>query len=108
MSTSTAASQYPDVPYDLNCASGATCSEYSPSFFSTVRLDSITTKQYSVSSSAYAAVDTYTLAETEPATGDGTSPTLWLSSITHTGDDTTAGGSTASLSLPSVPSRVRV
>jgi hypothetical protein len=102
LSTSTAASQYPDVPYDLNCASGATCSEYSPSFFSTVRLDSITTKQYSVSSSAYAAVDTYTLAETEPATGDGTSPTLWLSSITHTGDDTTAGGSTASLSLPSV------
>jgi hypothetical protein len=31
LSTSTAASQYPDVPYDLNCASGATCSEYSPS-----------------------------------------------------------------------------
>lgn len=102
LSSTTAASEYPDVPYDLNCASGATCSAYSPSFWSTVRLASITTKQYSTASSAYAAVDTYTFNETEPATGDGTSPTLWLSSITHTGNDTTAGGSTASISLPSV------
>ena len=35
-----------------------------------------------------------------PATGDGTSATLWLSKITHTGSDTTAGGS--AVTLPSV------
>ena len=102
LSSSTAATEYPDVPYDLVCASGATCSVYAPSYFSTARLSSITTEQYSTSASAYAAVDTYTLAQTTPATGDGTSPTLWLSSITHTGNDTSAGGSTSSISLPSV------
>jgi len=39
---------WPDVPFDLVCASGATCtsSQYSPSFFSTVRLTSIVTRQW--------------------------------------------------------------
>lgn len=95
-----AGSDYPDVPYDLNCASGASCSTHGPTYWSTVRLTSITTEQYS--GSAWQDVDTYALKETEPATGDGTSPTLWLSSITRTGDDTTAGGSSSSQSLPSV------
>jgi RHS repeat-associated protein len=93
---------YPDVPYDLNCASGATCSIYGPTYWSTVRLDSITTEQYSAADNAYEPVDTYALTETEPATGDGTSPTLWLSSIQRTGDDTSAGGSTAAIKLPAV------
>jgi RHS repeat-associated protein len=95
-------SDYPDVPYDLNCASGASCSTYGPTFWSTVRLTSITTEQYSAAASAYQDVDGYALTQTEPATGDGTSPTLWLSSITRTGDDTTAGGSTSAEALPSV------
>ncbi|MFC4885494.1 polymorphic toxin-type HINT domain-containing protein [Streptomyces beijiangensis] len=102
LSASTAAAQYPDVPFDLVCASGAKCTSQSPSFFSTVRLSSITVKQYSVASAKYLPVDTYTLHESEPATGDGTSPTLWLSSITHEGDDTTAGGSTSPVALPDV------
>jgi RHS repeat-associated protein len=102
MSASTAASEYPDVPTDLLCASGATCTSYAPAFFSTVRLSTITTKQYAVSSSAYAAVDTYTLTQTFPATGDSTSGTLWLSSIARTGNDTTAGGSTTSITEPAV------
>jgi RHS repeat-associated protein len=93
---------WPDVPYDLVCASGATCSSYAPSFFSTVRLTAIATQQYSTASSTYVPVDSYALTQTFPATGDGTSPTLWLSSITHTGSDTTAGGSTSSIALPSV------
>jgi RHS repeat-associated protein len=98
----TAGSDYPDVPYDLNCASGASCSIHGPTYWSTVRLTSITTEQYSVASSAWQDVDTYTLDQTEPATGDGTSPTLWLASITRQGDDTTAGGSSSSQGLPSV------
>ena len=81
--------QYPDVPVDLICASGATCTAYSPSLFSQVRLASITTQQYNVSAGAYENVDSYALNQTEPASGDGLSPTLWLASITRTGDDTT-------------------
>ncbi|MGH3167841.1 MAG: hypothetical protein ACRDN0_18390, partial [Trebonia sp.] len=95
-------SDYPDVPYDLDCASGATCSTYGPTFWSTVRLTSIITKQYSVATSAYANVDEYDLVQTEPATGDGTSPTLWLSSITRKGEDTSAGPSDSQVGLPSV------
>jgi RHS repeat-associated protein len=102
LSASTAASQYPDVPYDLVCASGATCPAYSPSFFSTVRLASIKVQQYSVAAAKYQAIDTYTLHQSEPVTGDGTSPTLWLASITHEGDDTTAGGSASPITLPDV------
>ncbi|MGW4935414.1 polymorphic toxin-type HINT domain-containing protein [Streptomyces sp. NPDC004166] len=102
LSASTAASQYPDVPYDLVCASGATCTAHSPSFFSTIRLASIKVQQYSVAAATYQAIDTYTLHQTEPATGDGTSPTLWLASITHEGDDTTAGGSASPIKLPDV------
>jgi hypothetical protein len=50
-------------------------------------------RQYSTASSSYAVVDSYALAHTEPNTGDATSATLWLSSITHTAKDTTAGSS---------------
>ena len=93
---------WPDVPYDLICASGATCTAWSPSFFSTVRLTSITTQQWSTATSSYGPVDSYTLTQTIPATGDGNAPTLWLASIAHTGHDTTAGGSTTPITLPSV------
>ncbi|MEV6546328.1 RHS repeat-associated core domain-containing protein [Streptomyces sp. NPDC051665] len=100
--TSSNASYYPDVPYDLICASGATCSAHGPAFFSTVRLTSITAQQYSVASSAYATVDSYALTQTEPSTGDATSATLWLSSVQRTGSDITAGGSTSSIAMPAV------
>ncbi|MEV4561968.1 RHS repeat-associated core domain-containing protein [Kitasatospora sp. NPDC049285] len=95
------ATQYPDVPFDLICNQGATCSPKSPSMFSTARLKQIVTQQYDTASSQYKPVDTWDLAQTEPPTGDGTSPTLWLASITHTGADTSAGGS-GSLALPAV------
>jgi RHS repeat-associated protein len=92
---------WPDVPFDLVCNSGTDCQAWSPSFFSTVRLVSIETKQYDTATSSYKKVDSYALTHTMPATGDGTSPTLWLASITRTGHDTTSGGS-ASIALPSV------
>ncbi|MGW4382509.1 RHS repeat-associated core domain-containing protein [Kitasatospora sp. NPDC004531] len=102
ISSSNAGTQYPDVPFDLVCNSGATCTSQSPSFFSTVRLKQIVTKQYSTATSKYETVDTYDLAQTEPPTGDGTSPTLWLASITRTGSDTTAGGPSSVPPLPPV------
>ncbi|GAA1957347.1 RHS repeat-associated core domain-containing protein [Catenulispora subtropica] len=99
---STTKTNWPDVPFDLVCASGATCSSYSPAFFSTVRLASVSTSQYSTAAAGYVTVDSWTLAHTLPATGDSTSPTLWLASVQHTGSDTTAGGSTSSITLPAV------
>jgi RHS repeat-associated protein len=101
LSASTKAN-WPDVPYDLVCAAGAACTSQSPAFFSTTRLTSITTQQYATASASYAPVDTYAFAQTIPPTGDGTSPTLWLSSITHTGSDLSAGGSTTPITLPAV------
>ncbi|WP_093742803.1 polymorphic toxin-type HINT domain-containing protein [Streptomyces sp. DvalAA-14] len=101
LSSTTAATQYPDVPYDVNCAKGATCTNWGPSFYSTVRLSSISTEQY-LAGTTYQGVDSYQLDQSEPATGDGTSPTLWLKSILHIANDTTAGGSTAPITLPKV------
>lgn len=91
----TAGSDYPDVPYDLNCAAGATCTVFGPTYWSTVMLTSITTEQYSVPAGGYENVDSYALTPQEPPTGDGTSPTLWLQQITRTGDDTSADGSSS-------------
>ncbi|MGW5560040.1 RHS repeat-associated core domain-containing protein [Micromonospora sp. NPDC003944] len=99
---STNKANWPDVPFDLICASGADCDDWSPSFFSTVRLTSIEARQYNTATSQYEKVDSYALSQSMPATGDGTSPTLWLTGIARTGHDTSAGGSTAAISLPSV------
>ncbi|KAB1932606.1 sugar-binding protein [Micromonospora sp. ALFpr18c] len=93
---------WPDVPYDLVCDSGADCDDWSPSFFSTVRLTSIETQQYDTTTSKHEKVDSYALSQTMPATGDATSPTLWLTSITRTGHDLSAGGSADAITLPSV------
>jgi RHS repeat-associated protein len=88
--TSATASNWPDVPYDQNCASTGTCTNYGPTFWSTVRLDSITTK---VGSST---VDKYQLTQTFPDAGGASEPVMFLNSIIHTGED---GGS---LALPPV------
>jgi YD repeat-containing protein len=80
-----------DVPYADYCAAqSTTCSNTGPTFWSTVRLASITTQQWN--GSTYLPADSWTLTQTFPKTGDGTSPTLFLDSISHTGSDTTAGG----------------
>jgi RHS repeat-associated protein len=92
---------WPDVPFDLVCASGATCTSASPSFFSTVRLASIVTKQFSTISASSPPVDSYTLTQTLPAPADVTSPALWLSSIVRTAADTRSGAG-ASITLPAV------
>ena len=88
-----------DVPYTADyCAAGASCQSTAPSFWSTVRLASVTASQWN--GSKYVAADSWALAQHFPATGDGTSPALWLDSVTRTGSDTTAGGT--SVTLPKV------
>ncbi|MEU3130803.1 polymorphic toxin-type HINT domain-containing protein [Streptomyces sp. NPDC047726] len=85
------ASNWPDVPFDLYCKEEATdCKDqYSPSFWSRKRLTSINTSL--LTSGSYAPVDTWTLKQGFPASGDGISTPMWLESIQHTGK---AGGST--------------
>jgi hypothetical protein len=104
--TAAAAPNFPDVPFSLVCASGATCSAQSPSFFSTVRLTTIATKQWNteVTTPGYQTVDSYALAQTIPSAkaGDPAAPTLWLSGITRTGSDARAGGATAAITMPKV------
>ncbi|MFG1609855.1 polymorphic toxin-type HINT domain-containing protein [Actinoplanes sp. NPDC049265] len=91
---------YPDVPFDLVCNSGTDCTSFAPSFFSTKRLGSITTKQWNKTSQQLAIVDKFALDQSFPATDDGTSPSLWLKSIGRIGYAPPEKG--ASIELPKV------
>ncbi|MFG3142191.1 RHS repeat-associated core domain-containing protein [Streptomyces sp. NPDC048211] len=92
--TTANSAHWPDVPLDQNCASTGSCANHGPSFWTTKRLTGIRTQ--ALVGTAYQDIDAWTLAHTFPATGDTTTPSLWLSSITRTGK---VGGSA---SLPAV------
>jgi RHS repeat-associated protein len=111
LSASTA-TNWPDVPFDQTCAAqSAPCYNYTPTYFTTKRLTSITTTV--LVGSAYKPVDQYTLDQMFPAPeagvvtpvdevgpanpGDGTVAVMWLDSIKRTGQDTLAGGGSVSL-----------
>ncbi|MFJ8141202.1 polymorphic toxin-type HINT domain-containing protein [Streptomyces sp. NPDC096013] len=96
--TTANAAYWPDVPVDLNCASGSSCTNHGPSFWSRKRLTSITTQIQS--GGATKQVDRYTFTQSFPDGGDH-APTLWLDSIKRTGLDT-LGGATGSMSTPAV------
>ncbi|MEV7365473.1 polymorphic toxin-type HINT domain-containing protein [Streptomyces sp. NPDC091299] len=87
--TSSTASHWPDVPFDQICDSGKVCSATGPTFFSRKRLTSVTTSIWdaSLATPNYRDIDTWTLDQSFPDPGDGTSAGLWLTSITHTGKD---------------------
>ncbi|MEU9858382.1 RHS repeat-associated core domain-containing protein, partial [Streptomyces sp. NPDC047974] len=93
----TNAPNWPDVPYDQYCKDGLTeCKDqYSPSFWSRIRLTSITTKV--LTGGAYKDVDSWALAQNFPPSGDGISTPMWLKSVQRTGK---SGGS--SVTLPAV------
>ncbi|MFE0653967.1 RHS repeat domain-containing protein [Streptomyces sp. NPDC059534] len=88
------ATSWPDTPVDLNCTSGAKCLQASPSFWSKQRLTGINT--FSLVGTTLQPVDTWTLAQSFPETGDTSTPSLWLDSVQHTGK---AGG-LADITLP--------
>ncbi|MFE9880711.1 polymorphic toxin type 43 domain-containing protein [Streptomyces sp. NPDC005784] len=96
--TTANAAYWPDVPIDLNCTSGASCTNHGPSFWSRKRLTSITTQIQT--GGATQQVDKYTFTQSFPDGGDH-APTLWLDSIKRTGLDT-LGGATGSTSTPAV------
>ncbi|MFF4630145.1 ricin-type beta-trefoil lectin domain protein [Streptomyces griseorubiginosus] len=116
------ATHWPDVPWDLHCDStdktklpdGATtvpddvCVTSGPSFWTTTRLDSITTKVHVKATDQLTAVDTYKLGQVysdaggtvDPVTGTTVDPkdagmlqaVMWLQSLQHTGKDTYNNG----------------
>ncbi|MEV8588703.1 polymorphic toxin-type HINT domain-containing protein [Streptomyces sp. NPDC051180] len=84
------AAKWPDTPYDLYCADTATeCKgQHSPSFWSSVRLKSISTQV--LTGGAYKDVDGWELAQSFPPSGDGITRPMWLDSIKRTAKDGTA------------------
>lgn len=83
------AANWPDTPFDQYCKDGSTeCKDqFAPTFWSRKRLTSITTKV--LTGGVHKEVDTWTLAQDFPASGDGISTPMWLKSIQRTGK---AGG----------------
>jgi RHS repeat-associated protein len=81
---------WPDVPWDQSCAGPPCTGKYSPTFWSTKRLDVIHTQL--LSGATYSDVDSWALTQSYPSPNDTTSAALWLAKITHTG---TVGGSVA-------------
>ncbi|MFD0382797.1 hypothetical protein ACFQ2B_11705 [Streptomyces stramineus] len=84
------ATHWPDVPYDQYCKDGDTeCKDkYSPTFWTRKRLATITTKV--LTGGSHKDVDSWSLEQNFPPSGDGVSTPMWLKSITRTGK---AGGS---------------
>ena len=90
----TTSSSRQDAPTDLTCGSGAACAVTAATFWTSAALTGISTQ--SLAGSSPRNVDSLALSGTYPATNDPTtSPSLWLTSITRTGQD----GST-SIPLP--------
>ncbi|MFD3720031.1 polymorphic toxin-type HINT domain-containing protein [Streptomyces sp. NPDC058674] len=80
----TNAKNWPDTPFDLFCKDGsAECKgQYSPTFWSRMRLTEISTKV--LTAGAYQDVDSWKLDQGFPPAGDGISTPMWLKSITRT------------------------
>ncbi|WP_245607854.1 RHS repeat-associated core domain-containing protein [Streptomyces hokutonensis] len=77
---------WPDVPYDMICASGTKCTtQIGPAFFTRKRLTDITTSVWTSTGTTRREVDTWHLDQSFPDTGDASSPSLWLKSIQNTG-----------------------
>ncbi|MEU3874038.1 MULTISPECIES: RHS repeat-associated core domain-containing protein [Streptomyces] len=79
------AKYWPDVPYDQYCKDGdKKCKDkYSPTFWTRKRLASITTKV--LTGGAYRDIDSWSLEQDFPPSGDGVSTPMWLKSITRSG-----------------------
>ncbi|MEU9185129.1 polymorphic toxin-type HINT domain-containing protein [Streptomyces sp. NPDC048484] len=74
-----------DTPGNLNCKSTSKMCPAFPSFWTQMRLDTVTTKAARAGQSGLGKVDTYTLHQSFPEDWYDTSPGLWLNSITRRG-----------------------
>jgi RHS repeat-associated protein len=92
------AGNWPDVPSNLKCEDNVCKDRWSPSFFTTKRLQKVTTQMRK--DGAFKPVDSWMLRHTYPEPGDGEQPALWLAGVTHTGHTGPAGAET--IALPEV------
>jgi RHS repeat-associated protein len=78
---------WPDSPWDQFCGGQQTsCPNLqSPAFWTPFKLSDVTTQVWDPGTNGYRDVDRWNLGYTYPATGDGTSPALFLSDIAHVG-----------------------
>ncbi|SHI22284.1 RHS repeat-associated core domain-containing protein [Streptomyces sp. 3214.6] len=77
---------WPDVPFDMICASGTKCAtQIGPSFFTRKRLTDVTTSVWTGTGTTRRNVDSWHLDQSFPDTGDASSASLWLKSIQNTG-----------------------
>ncbi|AWW42162.1 hypothetical protein DN051_40150 [Streptomyces cadmiisoli] len=74
-----------DTPGNLNCKSTSDLCPAFPSFWTQLRLDTVTTKAARAGQTGLGKVDQYTLRQSFPEDWYDTSPGLWLNSITRTG-----------------------
>ncbi|MFE9097640.1 DddA-like double-stranded DNA deaminase toxin [Streptomyces sp. NPDC007264] len=74
-----------DTPGNLNCKSDSKLCPPFPSFWTQLRLDTVTTKAARAGQTGLGPVDTYTLHQSFPEDWYDTTPGLWLNSITRTG-----------------------
>jgi RHS repeat-associated protein len=73
---------WPDTPWDLQCAASPCLNNVTPSFFTSKRLAQIRTQVRD--GGAWRTVDDFDLEHTFPSTGTALSPALWLDSLTRT------------------------
>ncbi|MDI1454401.1 polymorphic toxin-type HINT domain-containing protein [Streptomyces sp. ATE26] len=74
-----------DTPGNLNCKSTSKLCAPFPSFWTQMRLDTVTSKAARAGQSGLDPVDKYTLRQSFPEDWYDTAPGLWLNSITRTG-----------------------
>ncbi|MEO3746564.1 RHS repeat-associated core domain-containing protein [Plantactinospora sp. B5E13] len=75
---------WPDTPLDRRCVTATCADQWSPTFWTTKRLATVTTQVRR--DGGFTDVDRWTLEQQYPRPGDGEdSAALWLRSITHTG-----------------------
>ncbi|TDV56088.1 RHS repeat-associated protein [Actinophytocola oryzae] len=74
---------WPDVSWDDKCDTATCPDRYSPTFWSTKRLDAVTTSVWN--GSKYTPVEKWTMDQQFPKSGDGEKPALWLKGIRHSG-----------------------
>jgi YD repeat-containing protein len=77
---------WPDTPWDQECTV-APCNDVSPTFWTTKRLASVTTRVWDALAlpPGYRNVEVWTLTHSFLDPGDGTRAGLWLARISHTG-----------------------
>ncbi|MFJ5100798.1 polymorphic toxin-type HINT domain-containing protein [Streptomyces sp. NPDC088554] len=74
-----------DTPGNLNCKSTSKMCPAFPSFWTQLRLNTVTTKAARPGVSGLGKVDTYTLHQSFPGDWYDSTPGLWLNSLTRTG-----------------------